>query len=185
MFLLIHRYLDGPDEPLARIIVCGVVRHRQRLEHVYQIFVGVLLELRTQSRIGRHLRYCIVPRHRLDVQPRAAAENHRTAAGDDIIVRRREIPLIPEDIIAHPRIHDVYQMIRHRPSLIHILAEILPGPNIHPAVYLPRVSRDNLSTGLPRQPHRIAGLARSRRPQDHRQTIFFQITAHNIIVLFA
>ena len=175
MLFLIHGYLNGPYEPLARVVVRRVVRSRQGLEHIYQIFVGILLQLRAESRIGRYLGNGVIAGHRLDVQSRASAEYDRTATGHDVIVRSRKISLVTEDIVAHPGIHDVYQMIGHRRPLVHVLAEVLPGTNVHSAVYLPRVGRNNLSSCLSGQLHRIAGLARSRRPQDYCKPVFFHI----------
>ena len=44
MLLLVHRYLYSPDETLAGIVVCSIVRSGKGFEHSYQVLIGILLQ---------------------------------------------------------------------------------------------------------------------------------------------
>ena len=97
----------------------------------------------------------------LYVEARAAAKQRHPAAAADVLVGFHEILLEFVYVVFRSGRLDIDEMVGD----IAVFGQVLAGTDVHPAIDLAGVSRDDLGTEPTGKRHRVAGLARGRRPE--------------------
>ena len=127
------------------------------------------LQGRAEGVVGLNLRHPVAAGGRLDIEAGTPAEDRDAAPGEDVLVRPFEVLLVLVDIVAGTGGGDVDQMIRDIP----VFSEILPGADVHAAVHLAGVGREDLGAVARQEgvqgmgePDGIARLARCGRAED-------------------
>ena len=146
MLLVVGLDLDGTDGTLTGVHIRRVVHVRavlllQLLKHHRQLGQRLAFQLASQLRILGHGREVIAFEHRLDVEPCPSAEDGHCSPLPDLLIGVEEVLLILEEVVLCARLADVDEMIGH--ALI--VSQVLACADVHPAVHLSRVGRDDFS----------------------------------------
>ena len=124
-------------------------------------------EALAQGRILRHVAEVVAAHDALQVESRAAAHHHLTAAGADVVVGREEVLLIAIEVVLHAWFGNVDEVKRHlRPIGQHIIGQVFARAQIHAAVHLPRVGADDFSPETLRQGDGKTRFSTSRRAEN-------------------
>ena len=105
----------------------------------------------------------------VDVQPGPAHEHGRFARGEQPVADRPGLLHIAGDGVVLPGLADVEHVVRDKGALF---GRGLGGADVHAAVDLHGVGRDDLAAVTLRQGDAEAGLARGRRPADNKDFRF-------------
>ena len=160
---------EGADEALARVVVGGVVGLAELLVAGDELFGGLLLEFGAERRIGRHVGEVVSAGGGLDVETAAAAEDRGLPSLHDVAVRPLEVLLVLEDVVFFSRVHNVDQVVGD----FAVIGQVLARADVHPAVHLPRVAREDFSVEFSRLLDRIARLSGGRRSENADQVVAF------------
>ena len=109
---------------------------------------------------------------RVHIQARASGYDRHHPAGQDILRRSIRQLHIPRDRKSFARRTDIKQVMRHTLPFCY---SRLRGADIHPAVDLHRVRRNDLGVQLLRKCDRQSGLAAGGRATDTDQAVFHSI----------
>lgn len=141
-------------EPRGRV---GIDLREPRVQRGPAVARGVGIECRTDLRIGA--RQVVEPlRQRLVVQHRAAREQRRAAARDDLADQPQRVRTEFRGRIRVGRVDDVDQVMRHARAF---LARRFRGADIHVAVDERRIDADDLDRAARGERQRRRGLAGS------------------------
>ena len=148
MLQVVSLYLDGADGTLSRVYVGRVVHVGARLllqllEHRREFGEGATFQLVAQGLVLGHGRELVALQHRLDVEPRAAAEDGLRSPTLHFGVGLMEVLLILEEIVLRAGLADVDEVIRHVVAFHDIVVEVLARSDSHAAIHLPRVATED------------------------------------------
>ena len=169
MLQIIGLDLDGADGPRSGIYVRRVVHVRavsgfQVCQHLRQFCQRLAFEAVAQRLILGHRRQMIALEHRFDIEPGTATEYRHRSPTYYIIIGIEEVLLILKEVILRAWLADIYQMIGYQAPIDGIVFQVLACADIHPAIHLTGVCRDDLPAYLRCQLCRHGCFPRCRRP---------------------
>ena len=139
MFCFIESHFKSPDHPSLALQDPFVGERTHLCEFFPEFFDVVLLEGGPELGIGRGLGQGISASGSLDVQPRASAQDRNRSSFPDVLVGHFKgfLPLV--EVEAGTGIHDVDQVVGD----VFIFTEILARADVHSAVHLPGIRRED------------------------------------------
>ena len=125
--------------------------------------VVALAQLLPQRGVGRTVGKRAPGDERVDIQPRAADDDRQFSAREDIIHAGGRLLSVARDGVVFRGVGDVDHVVRHA---LHLFRRGLGRADVHAAVDLHRVGRDDLAAEPLRERHAERGLARGGRAGD-------------------
>ena len=123
-------------------------------------FVIALAQLLPQRGVGRAVGKGAPGDERVDVKPRPADDDRQFSAREDIVHAGGRFRRVARDGVVLRRVGDVDHVVRHA---LHFLRRGLGRADVHAAVDLHRVGRDDLAAEPLREHDAQRGLARGGR----------------------
>ena len=125
--------------------------------------VIALAQLLPQRGVGRAVGKRAPGDERVDIQPRAADDDRQFCARENVIYTSGGLLGVARDGVVFRGIGDVDHVVRHA---LHLFRRGLGRADVHAAVDLHRVGRDDLAAEPLRKRHAERGLARGGRAGD-------------------
>ena len=122
-----------------------------------------IAQLLPQRGVGRTVGKGAPGDERVDIQPRAADDDRQFSAREDVIHAGGRLLSVARDGVVFRGVGDVDHMMRHA---LHLFRRGLGRADVHAAVDLHRVGRDDLAPEPLRERHAERGLARGGRAGD-------------------